>query len=111
MRNLLRLLIPIFLLLLIGCQSDEEYKSSMFSNKTGELQFYFIFSDHNQEDNTSVYNEVMEHLYEHMDSNVSTVSMSSQTERIINVYDIKEFPTFLSLIMKVYYCKLPISMN
>jgi len=67
----------------------------MFSNKEEKLQIYFIFSDHNQQDNSSVYNEVKEHLYKHMDSSVSTVSMSSQTERIIKVYDIEEFPTFL----------------
>lgn len=85
----------LFLLPLVGCESNNEFISNMFSKKEGQLEIYIIYSDHNQRDNSSLNDDVMNHLYEHVYNNVTITTMHSQTERIVEVFNIEEFPTIL----------------
>ena len=90
-----RSFISIVLLLLVGCESKENFKPSMLSKNDGELQVYIIFSDYDQQVNSSVKEELMEHFHEHLLGDASIVTMYTQTEKIITEFNIEEFPTIL----------------
>ena len=85
----------ILLLLLVGCESNEEYISSMYSKEEGSLEVYIVYSDEEQLDNSSLMKETLNYLPNHLEKDAQVTTMYHDTERFVKIFNIKEFPTML----------------
>ncbi|MBB4824878.1 hypothetical protein HNO89_002104 [Sporosarcina luteola] len=93
----LLVLVSLVLLLVGGCESSDEFTSSLFSKKEGKLQVYILFSDYDSQVNSSLKEEIVDHLDNYLTDNATVITLHDQTDRIINIFNVEEFPSILVL--------------
>ena len=67
------------LIILVGCDTHEAFKTTLYAEDEAGVEFYIIFSDSDQELNSSLKSEMLTYLIEHLENDVSVVTMSTDT--------------------------------